>query len=91
MECDPESILITFIVNQPLIVPSITSPATTCSTGLNRFTVGNAAGDTYKWTLNGAVVATGNNYDIAAGSLAAGTYTLGVYGCLLYTSDAADE
>ena len=35
VECDPESILITFIVNQPLIVPSITSPATTCSTDLN--------------------------------------------------------
>ena len=80
VECDPTSVEITLTVNQPLIVPSITSPASTCSTNLNRFTVGNAAGDTYKWTLNGALVGTGNNYDIAAGSLAAGNYTLGVYG-----------
>ena len=80
VECDPTSVEITLTVNQPLIVPSITSPASTCSTNLNRFTVGNAAGDTYRWTLNGALVGTGNNYDIAAGSLAAGNYTLGVYG-----------
>jgi hypothetical protein len=80
VECDPESVLITLDVSPPLIVPSITSPATTCSSDPIRFTVGNAAGDTYQWTLNGSVVATGNNYDIAAGSLAAGTYILGVYG-----------
>ena len=81
VECDPESVAITLTVNQPLITPSITSPATTCSSDAIRFTVGNAAGDTYRWTLNGgAVVATGINYDIAAGSLAAGNYTLGVYG-----------
>ena len=80
VECDPTSVAITLTVNQPLIVPSITSPASTCSTNLNRFTVGNAAGDTYRWTLNGVLVGTGDNYDIAAGSLAAGNYTLGVYG-----------
>jgi hypothetical protein len=80
VECDPASVAITLTVNQALIVPSITFPATTCSTDLNRFTVGNAAGDTYRWTLNGTLVNTGNDYDIAAGSLAAGNYTLGVYG-----------
>ena len=77
----PESVAITFSVGETLVAPSITSPATTCSTDLNTFTVGNAVvGYTYKWTLNGAAVATGNPYNIAAGSLAAGTYTLGVYG-----------
>ena len=74
VECDPESVAITISVNEALIVPSITSPATTCSTEDIRFTVGNAAGDTYRWTINGAFQATsGDNFDIAAGSLAGGT------------------
>ena len=80
VDCDPESVEITFNVNQPLIVPSITSPATTCSSEDIRFTVGNAAGDTYRWTINGTVTATGDNLDIAAGTYSAGTYVLGVYG-----------
>ena len=76
VECDPESVAITLTVNQPLITPSITSPATTCSSDAIRFTVGNAAGDTYRWTLNGGVVVTtGSKRDIAAGRMAAGTYT----------------
>ena len=79
-ECDPEVDAITINVNPALVVPSITSPATTCSSEINRFTVGNAAGDTYRWTINGTVTATGNNFDIAANSLAAGSYILGVYG-----------
>ena len=53
VDCDPKSVEITFNVNQPLIVPSIVSPATTCSSEELTFTVGNAAGDTYKWTING--------------------------------------
>jgi hypothetical protein len=37
-------------------------------------------GDTYQVDIKWLLLATGINYDIAAGSLAAGTYTLGVYG-----------
>ena len=81
VDCDPESVAITFSVGETLVAPSITSPATTCSTDINTFTVGNAVvGYTYRWTRNGSPVATGTSYNIAAGSLAAGTYTLGVYG-----------
>ena len=80
VNCDPEVVAITINVNPALVVPSITSPATTCSSEDIRFTVGNAAGDTYRWTINGTVTATGNNFDIAANSLAAGSYILGVYG-----------
>ena len=101
--CDPEPVAITINVNPPLAAPTITSPATTCSTSDNQFEVGNeVVGYTYKWTLNGSPVATGNAYIISAGTLS-GTYTLGVYGesgtcstslvtktiditCLLYTS-----
>ena len=42
--------------------------------------MGNAAGDTYKWTINGTVTNTGDDFVIAANSLAAGPYILGVYG-----------
>ena len=91
VNCDPESVLITYTVNQPLLVPSIITPSSTCSSEDIRFTVGNAAGDTYRWTINGTVTATGDNLDIAAGTYPAGDYILGVYGesgscCLLYTS-----
>ncbi|MAC93489.1 MAG: hypothetical protein CMC01_07290, partial [Flavobacteriaceae bacterium] len=80
VDCDPESVQITINVNPPLAAPTITSPATTCSTSDNQFQVGNVVGGyTYKWTLNGSPVATGNAYTISAGTIS-GTYTLGVYG-----------
>ena len=51
VNCDPEVVAITINVNPALVVPSITSPATTCSSEDIRFTVGNAAGDTYRLSL----------------------------------------
>ena len=46
-----------------------------------RFTVGNAdPSDTYRWTWNGTVTATGVDFDIAAGTYSAGSYVVGVYG-----------
>ena len=82
VNCDPDIVAISFNVNPELIYTIIISPASSCAYSDNEFQVGNVVGGyTYRWTINGTVTATGNNFDIAANSLAAGIYT-----CLLYTS-----